>query len=97
MAQPNKHHISTQILLIVGFACITVSVALIVIPYEIYPQLYISKSNPSFGYTVSNTLEGWLFLITALILLALGIILIIISALRQQKEFRLPHINMGPR
>jgi hypothetical protein len=97
MAQPNRHRISTQILLIVGFACITVSVALIVVPYVIYPQLYIPKSNHSFGYTMPNTLEGWIFLITALIMLALGIILIIISVLRQQMEFRLPHINMGPR
>jgi heme/copper-type cytochrome/quinol oxidase subunit 2 len=97
MTQSNKTRISTQSLLIIGFTCITVSVVLVVVPYAIYPQLYTPKSNPSFGYSMPNTWEGWIFLITALILLALGIILIIISALRPQKEFRMPHINMGPK
>jgi hypothetical protein len=40
-----------------------------------------------------NTLEGWAVLIAALILLALGIILIVICVLRPQKEFRLSHVN----
>jgi hypothetical protein len=44
-----------------------------------------------------NTLEGWTILFAALILLALGMILLVIYSLRLEKESRLPHVNVGPK
>jgi hypothetical protein len=44
-----------------------------------------------------NTSEGWTVLIAALILLALGMILLVMYSLRLEKEARLPHVNMGPK
>lgn len=93
----DKQYPSTRTLLIIGFACISISVSLIMIPYIVYPQFYTPKSNASLGYTMPNTLEGWAILIAALILLALGIILIAICVLRPQKEFRLPHAKIAPK
>ena len=93
----NEQYLSTRTLLIIGFACISIAVVLIVVPYLLYPQFYTPKSNPSWGYTMPNTLEGWTVLITALILLALGMILLVISSLRLEKESKLPHVNMGPK
>jgi ABC-type antimicrobial peptide transport system permease subunit len=93
----NERHLSTRALLIVGFACISIAVVLIVVPYLLYPQFYTPKSNASLGYTMPNTLEGWAVLIAALILLALGMILLVIYSLRLEKESRMPHVNMGPR
>ena len=93
----DKQYPSTRALLIIAFTCISMSVSLIIVPNLLYPQFYTPKSNPSFGYTMPNTSEGWIFLSAALILLALGIILIVICVLRPQKEFRLPHVNIGPK
>jgi heme/copper-type cytochrome/quinol oxidase subunit 2 len=89
--------IPTSTLLIIAFILITVSISLIIVPYMFYRQFYTPKSNSSFGYAMPYTLEGWIILITALILLALGIILIVICVLRPQKESRLPYVNMGPK
>ena len=92
----NEQYLSTRVLLIIGFMCISIAVVLIVVPYLLYPQFYIPKSNPSLGYTMPNTLEGWAILISAFILLALGTILIVIYGLRLDKESKLAHVNMGP-
>jgi hypothetical protein len=93
----NEQYLSTRALLILGFACISMAVVLIIVPYLLYPQFYTPKSNPSWGYTMPNTLEGWAVLIAALILLALGAILLVIYSLRLENESRLPHVNMGPK
>jgi hypothetical protein len=92
----NEQYLSTRVLLIIGFMCISIAVVLIVVPYLLYRQFYIPKSNPSLGYTMPNTLEGWAILISAFILLALGTILIVIYGLRLDKESKLAHVNMGP-
>jgi hypothetical protein len=92
----NEQYLSSRVLLIIGFMCISIAVVLIVVPYLLYPQFYTPKSNPSLGYTIPNTLEGWAILIAALILLALGTILIVIYGLRLDKESKLPHVNLGP-
>jgi hypothetical protein len=93
----NERYLSTRVLLILGFACISIAVVLIVVPYLLYPQFYTPKSNPSWGYTMPNTWEGWVVLIAALVLLTLGMILLVMSSLRLEKESRLPHVNMGPK
>jgi polyferredoxin len=92
-----KKQVSTKTLLITAFVCISVSLLLITVPYLVFPQFYTPKSNPVGGYTMPNTLGGWIVLIVALLLLVFGIILVVICVLRPQKEFRLPHVNMGPR
>jgi hypothetical protein len=86
---------SAKILLIIAVLFITVSVSLIIVPYYIFPEFYTPKSNPYLGYTTPNTLEGWIILIAALILLALGTILLVLCGLRQEEESRLPDVNMG--
>ena len=93
----NEQYPSSRAFLILGFVCISTAVVLIVVPYLLYPQFYTPKSNPSWGYTMPNTLEGWAVLITALILLALGMVLLVMYSLRLEKESRLPHVNMGPK
>jgi hypothetical protein len=92
-----KKQVSTKALLITAFVCISLSVLLITLPYLVFPQFYTAKSNPAGGYVTLNTLEGWIVLIVALLLLVFGIILVVICVLRPQKEFRLPHVNIGPR
>ena len=89
--------ISTKILLFIAVLFITVSISLIIVPYYLFPEFYTPKSNPSLGYTMPNTLEGWIILISALILLALGTFLLILCGVRLQKESRLPHVNIGPK
>ena len=85
--------ISTKILLIIAVLFITVSVSLIIVPYYLFPQFYTPKSNPYLGYTMPNTLEGWIILIFALILLALGTILLILGGVRLEEESRFPNVN----
>ena len=91
-----KKTVSTRTLLITAFVCISLSILLIGLPYLFFPQYYTPKSNPAWGYTMPNTLEGWTVLIAALLLLAIGLILIVVCVLRPQTEFKLPHVNMGP-
>ena len=86
---------STKILFILAIVFVTISVSLIIVPYYLFPEFYTLKSNPYLGYTMPNTLEGWIILISALILLALGTILLILCGVRLQEEYRLPHVNMG--
>ena len=92
-----KKQVSTKILLITAFVCISVSLLLITVPYLVFPQFYTPKSNPGWGYMTPNTVGGWIVLNVALLLLVFGIILIVICVLRPKKEFKLPHVNMGPR
>jgi len=92
-----KKQVSTKTLLIAAFVFISFSVLLITLPHLVFPQFYTAKSNPAGGYVTPNTLGGWIVLIVALLLLVFGIILVVICVLRPQKEFRLPHVNMGPR
>jgi hypothetical protein len=85
---------STKILFTIAVVFVAVSVSLIIVPYYLFPQFYTPKSNPYLGYTAPNTLEGCITLTAALILLALGTILLILCGIRLEEESRFPHVNM---
>jgi len=45
----------------------------LILPYMIFPQFYIPKTNASSGYLLPATTEGWAFLIIGLGLLGLAV------------------------
>jgi hypothetical protein len=77
---------STKILFTIAVVFVAVSVSLIIVPYYLFPQFYTPKSNPYLGYTAPNTLEGCITLTAALILLALGTILLILCGIRLERN-----------
>jgi hypothetical protein len=46
----------------------------LVLPYMLFPQWYIPKANAATGYTAPATIEGWIFMIAGLALLAVTIV-----------------------
>ncbi len=48
------------------------AVCLLVLPYHLFPEFYIAKTS-GIGYTSPATIEGWIFMISGLALLAVTI------------------------
>jgi len=46
---------------------------LLILPYHYFPQSYIPKANPEWGYYMPKSPEAWVVLIIALSFLALSI------------------------
>jgi hypothetical protein len=59
---------------------------LLIFPYYYSPQSYIPKNNPALGYYMPNTLEAWIVLAVALLLLLFSMFLIVIYAKRRAAE-----------
>ena len=68
----------------------TVSFSLIILPYYLFPNWYIPKSNPVWGYRSPATLEGWIILAAAYLLFAVTIIVLFSYAMKRLDEGKGP-------
>lgn len=78
--------LSSRSLGVLAFGVTLVSVFLLIFPYYYSPQSYIPKDNPDLGYYMPNTLEAWIALAVALVLLAFGLILIYLYGKKRVAE-----------
>ena len=63
---------SRQTLGIVALVTGIIAFCLLVLPYMLFPQFYIPKANAATGYTAPATIEGWIFMIAGLALMAVA-------------------------
>jgi hypothetical protein len=59
---------------------------LLTLPYYFFPSFYSPKSNKMWGYRSPTTLEGWIILAIALLLLAVTTVVLYFYAKRRIKE-----------
>ena len=59
---------------IIALATGVISLCLLMLPYILFPQWYNPKTDGGLGYSTPATLEGWVFMITGLALLAVAIV-----------------------
>ncbi len=78
--------LSSRSIGILALGTTMLSVFLLIFPYYYSPQSYIPKNNPALGYYIPNTLEAWLVLAAALILLMFSMFLIVIYAKKRAAE-----------
>jgi hypothetical protein len=55
---------------------------LLVGPYYLFPELYVPKTNPSWGYTTANSIAGWTFTAGGIGLMLLSISLFTLYAVK---------------
>ena len=61
---------------IFGYIVLIIALAILVLPYNFFPQFFIAKENASAGYVGPATIEGWIFMIIGISLLLISIYLI---------------------
>jgi len=59
-----------------GYIVLIISLAILVLPYYLFPQFFIAKENAAAGYVGPATIEGWASLIIGIPLLLISIYLI---------------------
>jgi len=59
-----------------GYLVLIISLAILVLPYYLFPQFFIAKENAAAGYVGPATIEGWASLIIGIPLLLISIYLI---------------------
>lgn len=59
---------------------------LLTIPYYLFPELYVPKSNPSLGYTMPNSTASWIVLAVAICLLFFAIILLALFIMKMNSK-----------
>jgi hypothetical protein len=47
---------------------------LLVLPYVLFPQFYVSKANPAMGYTAPATVEGLVLMIAGFVMLLVTVV-----------------------
>lgn len=52
-----------------------VGVCLLILPYLLFPQFYVSKANSAMGYVGPATVEGWIFLILGFCFIGITLVL----------------------
>lgn len=58
---------------IVALATGIPALCLLILPYHLFPEFYIAKTS-GIGYTSPATIEGWIFMISGLALIAVTIV-----------------------
>ncbi len=66
-----SHRVTGIITAITGAA----TFGFLVLPYMLFPEFYIAKSNPSMGYTSPATVEGWAFTIVGVAMLLITVVM----------------------
>ena len=61
---------------IFGYLTLIIALAILVLPYNFFPQFYIPKENASTGYVGPATIEGWAFMIIGIALVLVSIFLL---------------------
>ena len=61
---------------IFGYIVLIIALAILVLPYNFFPQFYIPKANASMGYVGPATIEGWAFMIIGIALVLVSIFLL---------------------
>ncbi len=61
---------------ILGYLTLIVAIAILVLPYNFFPQFYIAKANASMGYVGPATIEGWAFMIVGIALIIVSVFLL---------------------
>jgi hypothetical protein len=59
-----------------GYLTLIVALAILVLPYNFFPQFYIAKANASTGYVGPATIEGWAFMIMGITLVLVSVFLL---------------------
>jgi hypothetical protein len=59
-----------------GYLTLIIALALLVLPYNFFPQFYIAKANASTGYVGPATIEGWAFMIMGITLVLVSVFLL---------------------
>jgi hypothetical protein len=80
--------LSCRSLGIIGCLTGVVSVCFLTVPYYLFPQFYLPKTNPLLGYVAPATSEGWAFLITGLLLLVAAVAAIVLFKKRNAGNSR---------
>ncbi len=74
--------LSSRTLLVMMLVTGVAGVSFLFFPYLLFPQFYVPKTNSFMGYTSAATIEGWIFMITGLSLIAVTVVLRIIRRQR---------------
>ena len=61
---------------IFGYIVLIIAIAVLVLPYNFFPQFYIPKANASSGYVGPATIEGWAFMIIGITLVLVSVFLL---------------------
>ena len=61
---------------IFGYLTLIIALAILVLPYNFFPQFYIAKANASTGYVGPATIEGWAFTIMGITLVLVSVFLL---------------------
>ena len=85
VAQPNSS-ISSRTMGVIAFGSLFSSIFLLFVPYYVSPQSYVPRATPSLGYAAPKTLEAWIFLAAALVLLVLSIFTLSLLALKLKNQ-----------
>lgn len=60
------------------------ALALLILPYKLFPEWYIPKDNAAaLGYIAPATIEGWIFMGAGLALLAVAVICVMLRKSRE--------------
>jgi hypothetical protein len=59
-----------------GYLTLIIALALLVLPYNFFPQFYIAKANASMGYVGPATIEGWAFMVMGITLVLVSVFLL---------------------
>jgi small-conductance mechanosensitive channel len=98
-------NLSSRSLGIIALAIGIMGFLLIAFPYYLFPQFYNPKSNPDWGYHAPNTLEAWIVLSMALLLIMFALVVTYFYGLKRLAEgkwvnktfYSLPSANMFSR
>jgi hypothetical protein len=71
---------------VIAFGSLFLAVALIVVPNILSPQSYIPKADPSMGYSSPKTLDAWIILAVALVLLAVSLLAFAVFASKLRSQ-----------
>jgi hypothetical protein len=59
-----------------GYIVLIIALAILVLPYNFFPQFYVAKENASMGYIGPATIEGWAFMIIGIAMILVSIFLL---------------------
>ena len=59
-----------------GYLVLIIALAILVLPYNFFPQFFIPKANAAAGYVGPATIEGWAFMIIGIALILVSIFLL---------------------
>jgi len=78
--------LSTRAIGAIATTSVVSSIFLLIVPHYLFPQAYVPKANPAWGYASPNTLAAWIVLGVALALLVFSTLAFMWLGLRLKLE-----------